>query len=514
MQLLSDLTIDKLFAHTAGRYGDCYALQSDKVCLTYEQLDKKINEVAYELCGIGIGRGDFVGLYGANSVSGIVLYYALMRVGATAVFLGAGMSAAELEPRIAAVALKLLCYWGECPGVQTERQRFDMLNISELDIASAEAVFSELCHCAPLSNRAAAPTPDDIDSILFTSGTTGSCKPVATTHFSRGNNALAQGEALSITSDDRFCLVLPMHHCFSLSACILAAMAYGACVCIPDNRRTKTVLKMIQDRKCTALLSVPTYFTSLLNSNDFGSFDLSSLRVGMMGGSMYPAELFLTIQKKLGIKLIPSLGQTEATAGFTMGKPDEPDEISAKTVGYFMEHIEGKLFDPLTGAEVHSGQIGEICIRGYNVMKQYYGLPEETAKALCGGWLHTGDLGYQDEEGRVFLAGRKKELIIKGGENISPWEIERAILVDKRVAQAKVISVPDAHYIEDICACIIPCAGAAVTPEEVKALVSQQLSKNKVPKYVCVFSEFPLNPNGKINAAKLREHALSILKLP
>lgn len=506
MEIKHDLTVAALLCGTAKRHPDCLALASDKSSFTYRQLLEKADDTAHKLSGCGVKRGDFVGLYGTNCVSGILMYYALMRMGATAVLLGDKLTSSELAYRLNRAPVKLICFWSDLP--EDFRGTVPTIDVSDIDTLAAYDVL----HCGSGEIELCGADPDDIDAILFTSGTTGGAKPVATTHFSRSNNALAQGEALGISCHDRYCLVLPMHHCFSLSACILAAMARGACICIPADRRTKTVMAEIQKRRCTVLLLVPTYFSSLLHSSDFGNFDLSSLRIGMMGGSKYPPELFLEVQKAFCMKLIPSLGQTEATAGFTMGKPCEPDEIAAQTVGYFMEHIDGKLLDVASGREAEPGKVGEICIRGYNVMQGYYNMPDETAEAVRDGWLHTGDLAYQDAQRRIFLAGRKKELIIKGGENISPWEIENIIAEDERVAQVKVIGVPDRHYIEEVCACIVPKQGCAVTAEHIRSLVGKHLSKNKVPAHVVFLDVFPLNPNGKINTGKLKEKALEHLK--
>lgn len=506
MELIHDITIAALLCGTVKRHPDRLALASDKSCFTYRQLLEKADEIACDLSSMGIKRGDFVGLYGTNCVSGILMYYALMRIGATAVFLGDKLTSDELGYRLNRVPVKLVCFWSALP------EGYDCtvytVDVSDIDLLPSH----DILHGGNAGYTLCGAAPDDIDAILFTSGTTGGSKPVATTHFSRGNNALAQGEALGISCDDRYCLVLPMHHCFSLSACILAAMARGACICIPADRRTKSVMAEIQKRRCTVLLLVPTYFSSLLNSSEFGNFDLSSLRTGMMGGSKYPPELFLQVQSAFGMKLIPSLGQTEATAGFTMGKPDEPNNIAAETVGYFMEHIEGRLLDIASGSEVLPGKVGEICIRGYNVMQGYYNMPDETAEAVHNGWLHTGDLAYQDEQGRIFLTGRKKELIIKGGENISPWEIEKIIAEDARVAQVKVIGVPDRHYIEEVCAVISPKPGCCLAADCIRSLVGKHLSKSKIPAHVIFISSFPLNPNGKINTGKLKEIAMEHLK--
>jgi fatty-acyl-CoA synthase len=351
----------------------------------------------------------------------------------------------------------------------------------------------------------------DSDMILFTSGTSGSPKGVITTHYSRVNNVRAQALVLDATYTDKFLIVLPMFHCFSLSASILAAMAVGACVCFPENRRTKTILKTIEENKCTILTAVPTLFSAILARNDIKDYDLSTLRTGLIGGSTYPPSLFRKICNELGFELLPSLGQTEATAGITAGRFSDSMEVKSQTVGRFLEHIEGSIKD-MDGNLLSQGQQGEICIRGYNVMQGYYKRPDLTKMVIDNdGWLHTGDIGYIDDQLNIHLTGRIKDMIIRGGENIAPSEIEDVIADLPGIRQVKVVGVPDDHYIEEICACIVCTDDSKVTPDEIRQYLKGFLAYYKIPKHIVFIDSLPMNQNNKVDINKCKDKALQIL---
>ena len=301
-----------------------------------------------------------------------------------------------------------------------------------------------------------------------------------------------------------------MYHCFSLTATVLAAMSAGACVCFPADRRSQTILQTIEQERCTVLTAVPTLFSALLRRLETLEVDLSSLKKGMIGGSTYSEDFFNQISRTLDFTLLSSLGQTEATAGLTACSMDDPLPIRARTIGRFFPLVEGSIRNPRTNQALAPGQEGEICVRGYNVMEGYYKLPDATAKVIdADGWLHTGDLGSMDENGYVRYTGRLKELIIRGGENIAPSELEDILSTDSRILQAKVIGVPDRHYTEEICACIVKEGN--LTDDDVRTLIASRAADFKVPKYVLFLDNLPMTAVGKVDLRALRKQAAEIL---
>ena len=350
--------------------------------------------------------------------------------------------------------------------------------------------------------------------ILFTSGTVSIPKAVLTSHYARVNSAFAHMDSLEMTEQDKSCIAIPMFHCFSLTAGILAALFSGACVYFPQDRHTQTILRAISDDRCTVFNAVPTLYSAILARKDLDTYDFSSLRTGFMGGSIYPPELFERTGQTLCFEPLPGLGQTEACAGFTFCRLDEPLSLRARTIGRFMEHTEGKIVDVQTGETLPPGKNGEICIRGFNVMKRYLAAPEMTAAAIdADGWLHTGDLASIDEAGYLYMTGRLKDMVIRGGENISPAEIEALIERDPRVRAVKVIGVPDPHYGEELCACVVLEDGYHMEADDIRTLVRAQLSYYKVPRYVLFPTQLPVTDSGKIALGQLTDYAKTALGL-
>lgn len=283
---------------------------------------------------------------------------------------------------------------------------------------------------------------------------------------------------------------------------------------IPSSRRTLDLLQAIKYGKITVFSCVPALFDAIISRPDFDSWNTSSLRIGYIGGSACNKEVFCEIEKKLGITLLSSLGQTEATAGLTTTYPTDPVELRCDSVGHFMDHIQGRIVSLQTGEDLPLGVSGEILIRGYNVMQGYYKNEFETNKAISeGGWLHTGDMGYLDGDGNIHLTGRTKELIIRGGENISPGEIESVLSRDPAVELCKAVGVPSKHYGEEVCLCVKLEANARRTEEEIITRLSKNLAYYKVPKYVLFFDSFPETATGKIQLSELKKIATERLGL-
>lgn len=329
----------------------------------------------------------------------------------------------------------------------------------------------------------------DSEAILFTSGTTGEPKAVLSTHFARVNSAAAHVKALDASSDDRFLMAIPLHHCFSLTANLVSALSVGASLSIPDDRHTRQLLECIERDHCTIFNAVPTVFSSVLARSDLASYDLSSLRTGFIGGAAYTPEFFREVDKRLGFTLIPGLGQTEGTAAYTFLPPNSPLSQRSETAGRFMEHIEGKIESN-----------GEICIRGFCVC-QVLGEPPPPD-----GWLHTGDLGYLDPDGCIHTVGRLDDIIIRGGENIAPAELERLIRsLFPSVTEVAVVGVPDVHFGEELLACIAPID--AMPESELRAQLARHTARFKIPRYVRFYEQLPKNSTGKILRRELIKDA-------
>ncbi len=525
MAELRNITLGALFEETSRRFENRPAVEYLGRRMTYGELNGWTDRLARGLMALGVKRGTRAALWGNDRPNTLACYLALEKLGAVAVMLGTSLREEELRHQLALSGAELLLFddgfrdlrFAETArGLETPALRCyigpgeepGFLSLAALE-AKGEAVPPEA-----LAEAKAAVQPEDADVILFTSGTTSASKGVLTTHFSRVNTALSHIRALRATEEDVFCVAIPIFHCFSLTANVLSALFSGACLFFPENRRTRTLFTAIERDKITVLHAVPTLFSAMLARNHSEDFDLSSLRTGVIGGSIYTPAFFEEVSTALGYRLLSSLGQTEATAGYTFCDYDDPLPIRAGSVGRFIEHTEGMIRSVATGEALPVGETGEICMRGFSVMQGYVGDPEATAAALLpDGWLRTGDMGFMDELGCLHITGRLKELIIRGGENISPGEIETLFEGDGRLREVKAVAVPDVHYGEEICLCAVPASGARVDAEELRRRVADHLAYFKVPKYVLFMDELPKTSSGKLALGKLREAAKERLGL-
>ncbi|MBC7111514.1 MAG: AMP-binding protein, partial [Methanothermobacter sp.] len=354
----------------------------------------------------------------------------------------------------------------------------------------------------------------DVINMQYTSGTTGFPKGVMLTHRNILNNGYYIGERQRFTEEDRLCLPVPLFHCFGIVLGVLALLTHGGTLVMIELFDPLLVLAAVEKERCTALYGVPTMFIAEFTHPMFDMFDLSSLRTGIMAGSPCPIEAMKRVMNDMNMKEVTiAYGLTEASPVFTQTSVDDPIEKRVETVGTPLPHIEVKIVDPETGEELGPGEPGEICCRGYNVMKGYYKMPEMTAEAIDeDGWLHSGDLAVMDEDGYYSIVGRIKDMIIRGGENIYPREIEEFLHTMPGVKDVQVVGIPDEKYGEIVGAFIIREDGADILEEDVRDYAIQRIARYKVPKHVFFVDEFPLTASGKVQKFKLREMAVELLK--
>ena len=511
---LRNITVDEAFSEAVSRFPDRPALVYEGRRWSYQDLDAEVDLMSKRFLSLGVRKGTHVAVLCEAQPNTILAIFALNRIGAIAVLFNTSLKRAELRTLVRNTDVELLligdgyrnvdfreeCY-GFLEGVRGLRESLfmgldgDARGYRTLADTAPEQVSDEELQQCRRNVR-----PEDGAFILFTSGTTSLPKAVVDTQYSRANMGLQQANDLGYTPEARVCTAMPVFHCFSLSVNVTATLFTGACLCLPKSRHTGDLLTLIQDERCTVFSTVPALFDAILRREDFEEWDLSSLRTGFIGGSLCPPELFEEIEHRFGYTLLSSLGQTEATAGITTAFPTDSLEERARTVGHVMDHLEFRLDGP-----------GEICIRGYNVMQGYYNDPESTAAAIDeGGWLHTGDMAYVNEAGNLVLTGRLKELIIRGGENISPLEVESVLRNDPSIADCKAVGVPDRHYGEVVALCVVP--GDGFSEEQTLEQLRTSLADYKVPKYILQVNDIPKTATGKIRTEELRSRAMEIIK--
>ena len=511
---LEYITVGGLLRRTTALFPNRMAVIDREIKLTYREFDELTDRYATALLRQGVGRGDHVAMFGEAEAEVLALFFAIQRIGAVAVMVNTALVRTDLETVLRLGDPKLICI-----GASYQKDRDLAADVNALGSLptvtegvftigrTASAVYPPLRAEKQADENALAAAEkqvrcEDTAVIIFTSGSTGLPKPVMTSHFSRVNGGIQQANDFAATYEDVFCVAVPMFHCFTISTNIMASTAVGGCICLPDNRHTSSILRAIQQHRCTVLHAVPSMYRAIMARKDFADYDIGSLRVGIIGGASYPPNDFVRIEEGFGMTLASSLGQTESTAGLTVCSLDDSLEKRSTTIGHFMNHVEGKIADLETGEALAPGKVGEICIKGYLVMQGYYHQPEQTAKAIdADGWLHTGDLGELDEDGDIILRGRIKELINRGGEKISPVEVENEICALPQVDTCRMIPVPDVHYGEEACACVVLHENMSVSEEEIRSHLREQVAAYKIPKYILFFDRLPLNGTGKVDSA-------------
>jgi fatty-acyl-CoA synthase len=534
---LKHWTISDFLANAAREYGDRPAVTYSRVTWTYQDLERITDQLAAGLLAVGVKQKTHVALLVEPGLYSLAMFYAVQKIGAVAVMICTTLTPEEFAFQLELSDAEYLAFnrsnhrGVDLPGLvrqglSKDHQLKGIFHLGQEALDGYESCSwlirqGERISAEELAAAKAAVRPEDTAGILFTSGTTSKPKAVMISHASRVNNGFQEAEAMECTPEDRFCVSLPMYHCFCISTILLSAVAAGSCVCIPRSRHSRDLLATVSEQRCTIFSNVPTLFHALVTRTDLQEFDFSSLRCGLIAGSTYSQELFRRVEKILGYTLLCGLGQTECTGGITSGSLSDSEELRSSTVGRLFEHVEGKIISigekdgVPAGTALPTGEKGEFCVRGYLLMQGYYKQPELTEKTIdAEGWLHTGDQAYFDENGYLHLTGRIKDLIIRGGENIAPAEIEGAVGEIPGVKECKVLGVPDDHYGEEICACIMPSRSANLTAESVVEALKPTLASFKLPRYVLFFDDFPRTSTGKVRPSALKEEAIARLNLP
>ncbi|WP_405484592.1 AMP-binding protein [Nocardia sp. NBC_00511] len=525
--LLGD-TIGANLDRTAATHPDREALIDHTTGLrwTYRELAAEVDALALGLLAAGIGKGDRVGIWAPNCPQWTLTQYATAKIGAILVNINPAYRSHELRYVLRQAGIRLLVaapffktsdYAGMIAEVRPECPELEQVVL--LDSPQWLAVFDNGRAADPelLVAAGAALSTDDPINIQYTSGTTGFPKGATLSHHNILNNGYFVGELCGYTEQDRICIPVPFYHCFGMVMGNLAATSHGAAMVIPapafDPRAT---LEAVAAERCTSLYGVPTMFIAELADPEFDSYDLSSLRTGIMAGSPCPVEVMKQVIDRMGMREVSiCYGMTETSPVSTQTRRDDSLAQRTATVGRAGPHIEIKIVDPVTGVTVPRGAAGELCTRGYSVMLGYWEQPEKTADAIDSArWMHTGDLATMDDEGYVAITGRIKDMVIRGGENIYPREIEEFLYTHPDILDAQVIGVPDAKYGEELMAWIRLREGAsALTAESLGEFCAGKLARYKIPRYVHLVDEFPMTVTGKIRKVEMREIGTRLLGL-
>jgi fatty-acyl-CoA synthase len=525
--LLGD-TIGANFDRTALAHGEREALIefSTSRTWTYTELAVDVNAVALGLLRRGIGKGDRVGIWAPNCAEWTLTQYATAKIGAILVNINPAYRAHELEYVLNQAGVRMLVAVSKhrtsdyAAMIDEVRPRCaaltDVILVDGPEWTDLVALGREQ-NVAELIEIEKTLSADDPINIQYTSGTTGFPKGATLSHHNILNNGYFVGELCHYTEADRICIPVPFYHCFGMVMGNLAATSHGSCMVIPAPAfEPKTTLRAVTATRCTSLYGVPTMFIAELNDPDFDTFDLSSLRTGIMAGSPCPVEVMKQVIDKMGMTEVSiAYGMTETSPVSTQTRSDDSLERRVGTVGRVGPHLEIKIVDPETNLTVPIGEPGEFCTRGYSVMLGYWEQQDKTEEAIdAARWMHTGDLAVMDEEGYVSITGRIKDMVIRGGENIYPREIEEFLYTHPDILDAQVIGVPDQRYGEELMAWIRLRPGASeITVESLREFCDNRLAHYKIPRYVHIVEEFPMTVTGKIRKVEMRERAADILGL-
>lgn len=508
---------------------------------TWSEFDKRVNTIANGLLAIGVTKGSHVGIWAQNVPDWLTYLFACAKIGAVAITVNTNYKAHELAFIIENSDMHTLCFTDGVSGndylsivnelipeLKTSQRgelssaRFPLLkniifigqekyrgmyNTSEILLLGnnkpnqAFLALKQTINC------------HDVVNIQYTSGTTGFPKGVMLSHHNIANNGYFTGLHMNFTPDDKLCVCVPLFHCFGVVLAVMNCLTNGCTLVMVEKFDPLITLASIHKERCTALYGVPTMFIAELNHPMFDLFDMSSLRTGIMAGALCPIELMRQVSEKMHMTITSVYGLTETSPGMTQTRITDSFETRCTTVGSEFEHVEVVVIDPVTGNICPDGVQGEMCCRGYNVMKGYYKNEAATAQVIDkNGYLHSGDLGVKDSDGNYKITGRIKDMIIRGGENISPREIEEFLYHMPGVKDAQVVAITSPKYGEDVGVFIIPHQGSSIIEEDVREFCKNKIARYKIPRYVFFVENYPLTGSGKIQKFKLREMALEICK--
>ncbi len=518
-------TIGQNLDRIAAQHSGAAALVSrhQNVRYTYAEFVAAIDRLASAMARAGLRKGDRLGVWGPNVAEWALAQYASAKLGVILVNINPAYRTSELQYALAHSACRWLLAAQECRGADFRSMLAEVLGeLPELE----RAVFFDTEEWAELASedadlellfeRGSDLDFDDPINIQYTSGTTGAPKGATLTHHNILNNARWAAELLRYTPEDRVCIPVPLYHCFGMVLGNLACTCTGACIVYPAPVfEPEATLACCTAEHCTSLYGVPTMFIAQLGHERFNEFDLGSLRTGIMAGSPCPIEVMKRVNDEMGIRQIGiAFGMTETSPVSTQVRIDDTLEHRCETVGQVMPHTEIKIVDPGTGRVVPRGEAGEFCARGYLVMRGYWNEPERTAEVIDDArWMHSGDLATMDDEGYIRVVGRIKDMVIRGGENVYPREIEEFLYTHTSIADVQVIGVPDERYGEELMAWIILRPGASLTAEEVREFCHGRIARFKVPRYMKFVDSFPMTVTGKVQKFKMRELAVQELGL-
>lgn len=524
---LLDETIGANLARIAGHFGEREALvdvQGGRRW-TYAEFARAVEEVALGLLAKGVAKGDRVGIWAVNCPEWVMVQYATARIGAVMVNVNPAYRVHELAHVLRQAEVSVLV---SCVEYKTSDYRRMVEQVRSSCPALRDVVYigdptwTGLVRLGGgvarerLAEREARLHCDDPVNIQYTSGTTGFAKGATLSHRNILNNGFHVGELLGYTEEDRVALPVPFYHCFGMVLGNLAITTHGACAVIPAPTFDPTAsLHAVERERCTSLYGVPTMFIAELNLPDFATYDLSTLRTGIMAGSPCPAEVMKRVVAELHMEEVAiCYGMTETSPVATQTRRDDDLDRRTGTVGRVLPHLEVKIIDPETGATTTRGEPGELCTRGYSVMLGYWNEPERTAEAIdAERWMHTGDLAVMDEDGYVRIVGRIKDMIIRGGENVYPREIEEFLHSHPKIADVQVVGVPDDRYGEEIMACVILRNSADVlSRDELARYCRGRLAHYKVPRYLRIVESFPMTVSGKVRKVELREQGAALVE--
>ncbi len=540
-------TLGGMLDGLAANYPDSVAIKytTRDYQKSWSELNERCNAVAKGLLNLGIRKDDKVAIWATNVPEWYEILFASAKIGAILVTVNTNYKEFELEYLLKQSDTKMLVM---IDGVKNNSyiDTIDKLipefrNSKNGDVDNEKfPFFKKIVYCGDKNStprgfmnfediaKAGESVTDeqlnevmnslnchDVINMQYTSGTTGFPKGVMLTHYNIINNGKSIGDGMRFTDKDKLLITVPMFHCFGLVLGLMSCITHATTMVPVESFSPTKVMNAITVEKCTAVHGVPTMFIAMLEHPDFSKYNFSSLRTGIMAGSPCPIKVMRQVVDQMNMKEITIVfGQTEASPGCTQTTTEDSLEHRVNTVGRVFEGVEAKIVDPATGEEVPCGVAGEFCARGYNIMKGYYKMPEATAEAIDkDGWLHTGDLCTVDKDGYYKVVGRIKDMIIRGGENIYPKEIEEFYYTQPIVKDVQVIGVPSEQYGEEVMAVIILKEGESATPEELRELAKAHLAKHKVPRYIRIVDAFPVTASGKIQKFKMREEAIELLKL-